>query len=129
MTLDPLTAARPRHYVSVGEAERIDAKRVGRNAVQVLRRLYLMDESDDRLPSLLRRIVVCPDCLVFQLDHRACIGHWRGQGRLPSRIAKDDLLRVISGWLPDGYAVADVGWVLCLTLPRRSRARRVRPDR
>jgi len=127
MTLAARAAAG--HYVSEGEAERIGAARVERNAVMLLQRLHLIGEGwrPRDLALILRRIVVCPDCLVFQLDRRACVAQWREQKRLPARAGMDEVLRAVASWLPEGCEMADVGWMLCLTSPRRSRPRRVRP--
>jgi hypothetical protein len=128
MSLRSSGTARSRYYVSHGSAERIAADRLERNAVALLQRLNLIGRIwfPEEIGQVLRRIVVCPDCLVFQLDRPACISVWRAHGRLRAHSSSADVLDLIAAWLPQGFEIADAGWVLCLTRPRRMRSRRPR---
>lgn len=122
MSLRATRGARPRYYVSSEEEQRITATRIERNVVDLLQRLHLAAPPHE-LGKVLRRIVVCHDSLVYQLERRACVTRWRAQGFLSARPASADVVGLLGTWLPRGFEVADVGWVLCLTSPR-PRARR-----
>jgi hypothetical protein len=128
MLLRSSGAARSRYYVSEGAAERIAADRLERHGVGLLQQLHLIDRTwlPVDVAKILRRIVVCPDCLVFQLDRPACITVWRASGHLRAHSTSADVLRLIETWLPQGVEIADAGWVLCLTVPRRTRSRKSR---
>jgi hypothetical protein len=122
MALRASRAARPRYYVSNEDGQRIAATRIERNVTDLLRRLRLAGGPPHEVAKVLRRIVVCRDCLVYQLERRACVTRWRAQGLLSARPASADVLQLLGTWLPREYEVADVGWVLCLTV-RRPRTR------
>lgn len=125
MSLRASRVARPHYYVSEDDGQRIAATRIERNVVDLLQRLHLAGDVCEPLEliKVLRRIVVCRDCLVYQFERRACVSLWRAQGLLSARPASADVLRLLGPWLPRGYEIADVGWVLCLTSPRRSHPR------
>ncbi len=110
-------------------AERVGAARVERNVVVLLQHLHLLGETWSRhdVAQVLRRVVVFPDSLVFQLDRRACLAVWRARGRLQARSPFADVLRLIGTWLPPDLEISDVGWVLCIAARRRSRTRRTAP--
>jgi hypothetical protein len=126
--------ASARYYVSSkthagsGLQERIPSNRLDSSIVAMLRRIRLLGDSHERsdLVAVLRRVVVLEDAVILQLDKRQCLATWRVQDPILQRITTSDVLRLIGTCLAKNEEISEAGTALCLSMPRHSRARKIR---
>jgi hypothetical protein len=126
-------AATARYYVSAetsgsGAPERIPAARLHSSVVALLQRIRVLAKhwQPADLETVLRRVVVLDDAIVLHLDKRRCVAVWRAAEPMLQRIATGEVLALLSSSLASDEHLSEAGTALCLSVPRRSRARKIR---
>lgn len=130
-------ARRFRYYVSsaatpaLGTPERIEAVRLDRSVIAILRRVRLLGEERqrERLRALIKRVLILDDAIILQLNKRLCLTAWRAQASVLQRLSTGDVLRSVGTCLARDEELTEAGTTLCLRVPRRARKSRSRRPR
>lgn len=129
-------SAAARYYVSVttagsGTPERISASRLDASVIALLARIHLLADPQHHkeLTTVLRRVVVLENAITLQLDKRASVAAWRKHEPMLQRLASADVLRLVATCLGKDEQISEAGTTLCLSVPRHSRARKIRTRR